>query len=259
MKKLASTFPNMLLSLTIICLVMGAILGFMNQITEKPIKEADSKAKTAAIERVVPAFDNQPLEEVKELEIDGLVTPVYVARKGADIVGYAIEASTKNGFNGLVKLMVGITAEGILHDFAVLEHGETPGLGAKMEEWFHLPNASANIRNMQGVDLKANTPLKVSKDGGNVDAITASTITSRAFLDAINRAFSAYQQSVGIAPSVTMAKGEGVDGQTAATAASDQSAQKQESDSEETKKEGECEKKEGECADNKAAEDNQKK
>ena len=62
-----------------------------------------------------------------------------------------------------------------------------------MDEWFHADSKGGNIQNMKGVDMAAeNGTLVVAKDGGKVDAITASTITSRAFLDAVNRAYKYY-------------------------------------------------------------------
>lgn len=200
MKKLASTFPNMLLSLTLICLIVGAILGVMNEVTKDPIAATELKNKTEAIKQVVPEFDNAPLDEKVEVELEGETEKltVYPAKKGGTVVGYAVQSYSGNGFSGRIDVMVGFDAAGIIKDFSVLKHSETPGLGAKMQEWFHLDNLSAtSIRKMSGVDMSAEAPLVVSKDGGKVDAITASTISSRAFLDAINRAYKTYQKVSG--------------------------------------------------------------
>lgn len=213
MKKLASTFPNMILSLTIICLVVGAILGVMKSVTDEPIAATELKNKTEAIKKVVPEFDNNPLDEVMEFkEGEKDIIKVYVAKKGGEPVGYAIETFTKNGFGGRIDLMVGFDAKGVICDFSVLKHGETPGLGAKMDEWFHTDSKGGNIQNMKGVDMAAeNGQLTVSKDGGKVDAITASTITSRAFLDAVNRAYKYYGEAAGVASA------DAVDASSAAT------------------------------------------
>ncbi|WP_052102604.1 RnfABCDGE type electron transport complex subunit G [Porphyromonas gingivicanis] len=200
MKKLASTFPNMLLSLTLICLIVGAILGVMNEVTKDPIAATELKNKTEAIKQVVPEFDNAPLDEKVEVELEGETEKltIYPAKKGGTVVGYAVQSYSGNGFSGRIDVMVGFDAAGIIKDFSVLKHSETPGLGAKMQEWFHLDNLSAtSIRKMSGVDMSAEAPLVVSKDGGKVDAITASTISSRAFLDAINRAYKTYQKVSG--------------------------------------------------------------
>jgi len=88
---------------------------------------------------------------------------------------------------GALKLLVGFDPEGKILGYTLLEHAETPGLGAKADKWFQKGEKGDII----GKDPKE--PLTVSKDGGQVDAITASTITSRAFLLAVNNAYNAYK------------------------------------------------------------------
>lgn len=196
MKKLSSTLPNMLLSLMGVCIVVSGILAYLNYITKEPIAKAQVNAKIKAISAVTPAFDNNPFDERFKVlvpgEIDSLT--VYPARKGEELVGYAIETYTKSGFNGLISIMMGIDISGKLVDFSVLEIAETPGLGSKIPEWFRSEgNTSGHIKDVRGLDLPSEAPLKVYKDGGKVDAITAATISSRAFLDAINRGYQASQ------------------------------------------------------------------
>lgn len=195
MKKLDSTLPNMIMSLVGICVVVSAILAYLNDVTAKPIQEAQVKAKIEAIKRVTPTFDNNPYEEAFRVEVatqDSLL--VYPAKKDGVLVGYAIETNTKNGFNGLIEVMMGVDITGKMVDYSVLAMSETPGLGTKIPEWYHSPSKTAgNIQDMRGVDLSQETPLKVSKDGGRVDAITAATISSRAFLEAVNRGYEAYK------------------------------------------------------------------
>lgn len=195
MNKLTSTLPNMLLSLTGICLVVSGILTLLNHITEEPIAQAKVAAKVEAIKVVAPEFDNNPYEARRSLLLDGdkdsLI--IYPAFKGNKPVGYAIESYTNAGFAGYISVMIGLDVEGKLVDFSVLESSETPGLGTKIQEWFHTPSSKGHIQDVRGLDLKAKSPLKVTKDGGEVDAITAATISSRAFLDAIERGYRAYQ------------------------------------------------------------------
>ncbi|MDY3090607.1 MAG: RnfABCDGE type electron transport complex subunit G [Porphyromonas sp.] len=195
MKKLDSTLPNMVMSLVGICVVVSAILAYLNNVTAAPIKEAQVQAKIAAIKQVTPAFDNNPYEEAYKVAVaEGDSLLVYPAKKGGAIVGYAIETNTKNGFNGLIEVMMGLDAAGKMVDYSVLTMSETPGLGTKIPEWFHSKSKNAgNIQDMRGVDLAQEAPLKVSKDGGKVDAITAATISSRAFLESINRGYEAYK------------------------------------------------------------------
>lgn len=201
MKKLSSTLPNMLLSLGGICVLVSGILAVVNKVTTAPIAEAEMRAKVEAIRAVAPAFDNNPFAEklmvLPEGETDSLT--VYPAKKGSTLVGFAIESYTQKGFSGLIRVMVGFDAEGRLVDFSVLQHSESPGLGSRIPEWYHEKSETGGIRDMRGLDMKASAPLTVSKDGGKVDAITAATISSRAFLDAVNRAWRTFSSLEGIA------------------------------------------------------------
>ena len=206
MKKLSSTLPNMLLSLGGICVLVSGILAVVNHVTTAPIAEAEMKAKVEAIRAVAPAFDNNPFEEkmlvLPEGETDSLT--VYPAKKSGALVGFAIESYTQKGFSGLIRVMVGFDATGQLVDFSVLQHSESPGLGSRIPEWYHEKSEGSGIRDVRGLDMKKEAPLTVSKDGGKVDAITAATISSRAFLDAVNRAwrtFSTLEVGTGEAPS----------------------------------------------------------
>lgn len=190
MEKLKSTLPNMLLSLTGICVVAGAILAGVNQMTTEPIAASKAASLEAAIKAVTPEFDNKPAEESYMAETyDGDSLRIYPAKKGDELVGVAVESSTKKGFGGEIKVVVGFDPDGKLINYSVQKHSETPGLGSKMQEWFR---TDKNKQSVIGRTLTEDG-LKVSKDGGDVDAITAATISSRAFLDAINRAYSAYK------------------------------------------------------------------
>lgn len=190
MEKLKSTLPNMLLSLTGICVVAGAILAGVNQMTTEPIAASKAASLEAAIKAVTPEFDNKPAEEsYMAATYDGDSLRIYPAKKGDELVGVAVESSTKKGFGGEIKVVVGFDPDGKLINYSVQKHSETPGLGSKMQDWFR---TDKNKQSVIGRTLTEDG-LKVSKDGGDVDAITAATISSRAFLDAINRAYSAYK------------------------------------------------------------------
>ncbi len=183
----------MFLSLAIICLTVAVLLAQVNKMTAKPIAEARAMKLQNAIGEVVPAFDNDPVAEAYSMPVgtgDSLL--VYPAKMGDKVVGYALNSSSNNGFNGEIQIMVGFDMEDRIINYAVLQHAETPGLGSKMTEWFK--NQEKPSQSVIGRDLSQGT-LTVSKDGGNVDAITASTITSRAFLEAINKAYLAYSES----------------------------------------------------------------
>lgn len=200
MKKLPSTLPNMILSLGIICLIIAGILALVNVATKDTIAQTETKAKVEAIKEIVPAFDNNPYEEQDTVALESEPRPliVYPAMKGGQPVGYAIETYTDAGFSGHIDIMVGFDMQSQIVGFKVLKHEETPGLGAKIQEWFTSPAPNADlIRDVRRLDMSQASPLKVSKDGGKVDAITAATISSRAFIDAIERAYRVYQSVVG--------------------------------------------------------------
>ena len=175
MKKLESSLTNMVLVLTGVAVIMGGILAYVNHLTEGPINDQKAKALADGIQTVMC--------------VDGLkvVKTIYQTQdaQGKDL-GAAVE-STTGGFGGDLKVLVGFDTEGKILGYTLLEHAETPGLGAKADKWFQKGEKGDII----GKDPKE--PLTVSKDGGKVDAITASTITSRAFLLAVNNAYNAYK------------------------------------------------------------------
>ncbi|MBK7710404.1 MAG: RnfABCDGE type electron transport complex subunit G [Bacteroidales bacterium] len=187
MAKTESTFKNMVLSLTLISLAASASLGFVYQFTKKPIELSNLNKKLTAIRQVVPEFNNNPDKEMYRLPTgDGDSLDIYPARKNDEIVGYAVNTFTKKGFSGNINLMAGFKPDGTIINISVLEHKETPGLGSKMND--------PAFRNQFNDKNPTSFELKVKKDGGPVDAITAATISSRAFYDAVSRAYVTLQK-----------------------------------------------------------------
>lgn len=178
-----STLFNMVAVLFGITLVASAGVGVVNMITEEPIAQAKAAATTAALAEVLPAFEQT---EAQELSLEEMPITVYTATSGGEVVGYAVQTMTKNGFAGVVRLMVGFTPAGEVVNVNVLEQSETPGLGTKMCDEGNPLITSFKGRNP--ADMK----MAVKKDGGDVDALTAATISSRAYVDAMNRAWRAY-------------------------------------------------------------------
>lgn len=176
----------MLLVLTGVTVISVALLAYVNQLTAAPIAEAEAQALSDAVRAVVPGFDNDPIAEQKIQEVNGVDYAVYPATKGGTYIGAAIEASAM-GFGGTLRVLVGFDAEGNILDYSLLSHAETPGLGSKADSWFK-KGGKGDIIGMN----PGKAPLAVDKDGGQVDAITASTITTRAFLSAVNAAYAAY-------------------------------------------------------------------
>lgn len=192
MAKTESTLKNMVLTLLVITCVAGASLGFMFELTKGPIAAAKAAKQQAAIKEVVPGFDNNPGEEMYLLTSkEGLELKLFPAKKGGNLIGVAIESQTNKGFSGNIKIMIGLKPDGSIINYQVLEHKETPGLGTKMADWFKTDKGNQSII---GKHPKSNN-LTVSKDGGEVDAITAATISSRAFLDAVRVAYETYTEN----------------------------------------------------------------
>ncbi|WP_143865732.1 MULTISPECIES: RnfABCDGE type electron transport complex subunit G [Bacteroides] len=192
MKKLESSLKNMLLVLTGVTAISVALLAYVNELTKGPIAEANAKTLNEALKQVLPEFTNNPVGESDTIfsEKDGKKVVdfiVYPAKKGEEWVGSAVESKAM-GFGGELKVLVGFDAEGKIYNYSLLAHAETPGLGSKAADWFKEGN-KGSIKGMSPGEGE----LKVSKDGGQVDAITASTITSRAFLNAVNKAYEAYK------------------------------------------------------------------
>jgi electron transport complex protein RnfG len=187
MAKTESTFRNMVLSLTIIALVASACLGFVYEMTKGPIEMSVLNKKLSAIKEVVPDFTNNPDREMFRLPTgEGDSLDVYPARKDGKIIGYAINTYSNAGFSGNISLMAGFRPDGTIINITVLSQKETPGLGNKMTE--------TKFKDQFNDKDPSSFRLKVKKDGGSVDAITAATISSRAFCDALQRAYNTLEK-----------------------------------------------------------------
>ncbi len=194
MKRLPSTLPNMVISLVAVTAVAGALLGLMYSITKDPIAAQAKEAQVEAIRQVAPPFDNDPEADSDTVTTKGgSLCVIYPAMKDGKLQGAAVKSTTNEGFNGEVTIMVGFDADGTIRDYRVLYQAETPGLGAKMGDWFRDPKADRSIigKNPGSVNFY------VKQDTGNqgqIDAITAATISSRAFLHAVRDAYETYKE-----------------------------------------------------------------
>ncbi len=188
-----STFINMVVTLFVVTFVAAAILGFVHDLTKDAIEIAKAKAQSEAIEKVLPQFET--LGESFKVATPGDSLEFFPAYKGDELVGVAIKTYTNNGFSGFISIMAGIDNLGNLSGYEVLEHAETPGLGSKMDGWFR--DVDKPNQNLIGKN-PGQFRFAVTKDGGSVDAITASTITSRAFLEALTLAFDTWEKEKSI-------------------------------------------------------------
>ena len=192
-----SNLTNMVLCLTGVCLVCAAILGGVYALTYEPIRVANENILKASIGEVLP--EGVEIGAPETAETDGTSYEYYPAVKDGQTVAYAVK-STTIGFGGPLSLMVGVLQDGTVFNTSVLACNETPGLGAKCQE-----TASHFRTQFQG--FGADKTLKVTKDGGDVDAITASTITSRAYALAVSNAVAVVRYLAGSAAAVDTATG----------------------------------------------------
>ena len=183
----------MVLVLVGVSLVMGGLLAWVNHVTEGPIALQAEKALALGIKTVMGGEKLTVVASDTIRQNMGGKEAVFVVHKTQDShqrpLGVAVESTTM-GFGGDLKVLVGFDDNGKVLGYTLLQHAETPGLGAKADKWF-LEGSKGNIVGK----CPGDKPLQVTKDGGEVDAITASTITSRAFLLAVNQAYEAYQSA----------------------------------------------------------------
>jgi electron transport complex protein RnfG len=178
----ASSLKNMVGTLLLITCIAAAALGAVYVLTKEPIEAARLAKINNAIAEVLPPFDNNPSGEAEDVAVDGRMLRLFPAKKDGQLVGIAVETVTTKGFGGLITLMVGFLPDGTIYNTAVIAHAETPGLGDKIDK--RKDGFSLQFNGKHPDNFK----LAVRKDGGDVDAITASTISSRAFCDAVERA-----------------------------------------------------------------------
>ena len=189
MKKLSSSLTNMALVLTIIAVVAGAALAAVNAVTAPQIEKINADNLAAGIKSVMGSDKitvAEPQEKKASVAGKEKTFIVYeVTDESGKSLGKAVQTS-ENGFGGELKVLVGFDQEGTILGYTILQHAETPGLGAKATDWFQKENGEK--RTVVGKN-PGKVNFTVSKDGGDIDAITASTITSRAFLLAIKNAY----------------------------------------------------------------------
>ncbi len=204
MKKLESSFSNMVIVLVAVAVITGGILAWCNQVTKGPIEEQAQLTLANGIKNVMGVDDLKVVASDSVNKNIGGKDFAFVVHKTTDASGQPLGAaveSTVGGFGGDLKVLVGFGTDGQVLGYTILQTAETPGLGAKADKWFQKDGKGCIV----GKQMSSDKPLTVSKDGGDIDAITASTITSRAFLKAVNQAYSAYL-------------GDETDGQSGATA-----------------------------------------
>jgi len=189
MSKKESTFFNMIIALFVITIVAGASLGFINDITKGPKAKAKLERKVNAIKQVLPEFNNNPVEDVIMLKSDLAKDSIEIYKGTYDDqpIGTAVIGSSEKGYSGLVKIMVGFNPDESIKNIVVLEQKETPGLGTKMK-------GDKFLRQFRG-KKPSEYNVMPTKDGGDVDALTGATITTRAFGEATQMAYDIFVET----------------------------------------------------------------
>lgn len=212
MTKLESSFSNMVLVLAGISLFAAAALASVYTLTEAPIAASKTAGQQRAVKEVLPSHER--LEGPETVEVENLGTfEIYKAYDGDDhFTGAAVTSFSKKGFGGEIRVMVGFDRQGLITDYSVLDQKETPGLGTKIVDWFKpaVQVKKSLVERLTGYETTSGErkssiigkrpavdALTVTQDGGDIDAITAATISSRAFLEAVRQAYAVYSNQPG--------------------------------------------------------------
>ena len=189
MSKKESTFLNMTITLFVITIIAGVSLGFINDITKGPKAKAKLERKVNALKQVMAEFNNNPVQEVKLIKSDKAKDSIeiYSGMMDDKPIGTAVIGSSEKGYSGLVKLMIGFNPDESIKNIVVLEQKETPGLGTKMK-------SDKFLRQFRG-KKPSEFNLKPTKDGGDVDALTGATISTRAFGEATQMAYDVFVET----------------------------------------------------------------
>ena len=180
---------NMIATLGIICGLSALSLGYVYNVTKKPIQRTKDNRELEAVSKVIPSrFNNNPFIEKVALRSNNGAEDIYLypARLDSEITGFAIKSYTDKGFSGRMELIIGFFLDGTVNTYMVTDHKETPGLGTKvLEDKF--------VKQFYGMHPK-NPSFKVRQSGGEIDAVTAATISSKAVIDAIKKASDSYSK-----------------------------------------------------------------
>ncbi len=182
-QKISSSFLNMVLVLTLISIVSALALGYTYSITKDAIARVRTDRIKKAIKEVLPPdFNNKPYEE--KYPVPGFEEVIiYPAKKDGKIIGNAVKSFSDSGFNERIWVIVGFDVNRKIYNISGIEHKETPGLGSRLK-------GEKFLKQFRNQD-PATFILLPTKEKGDVDAITAATISSRAFCEAVDKAYKA--------------------------------------------------------------------
>lgn len=194
-----STLKNMVIVLFSITAISALLVALVNNMTKDAIALSQQQTKNLAKFIVLDTTAEEArVERDTTINIgDFAITASTVVRQSDNtILGYAVEAPsiTKSGYADRITLMVGFVeqdGEAIINGVEVLSQKETPGLGANMTK-----EDNSLIRSIAKKN-PASLKFSVSKEGGSFDALTGSTISSRAYANAVETAYAGYLWATG--------------------------------------------------------------
>jgi electron transport complex protein RnfG len=189
MIKKESTLLNMTVTLIVVTVIISTSVGFMYQLTKEPIAAANAVKLNLALKAVLPEYDNNPLDDAYEIDNFDAAAEKLICFPGSingELSGIAVRTWTNSGFSGMIRIMVGFDPSGKIVNISVLEQKETPGLGTKI--------TNPRFKDQYTGKNPGTNNLKMKKEGGEIDAITAATISSRAFSEAVERAYKSLEK-----------------------------------------------------------------
>lgn len=172
-------------TLALISVLAGGLLAVTNSITRAPIAASKRAEKLDAMRKVLPEYDNNPDTDVRVINDGSREWIFYLARRAEQIVGVAFEASSDQGYSGTIKILAGVGMDGKVIGLEIIDQCETPGLGARIVE----PEFTDQFKNSK----IASTKWAVTKDGGDIHAITGATISPRAVVEALKKGLDVYE------------------------------------------------------------------
>lgn len=187
-KKTASNLVNMVLALVLVTVISAASIAVVHSLTKERIAESKTAKAHNKVKEIVSDIDMNTVEAVilpTNGEDGGEPLQCYPSYKNEELQNVVIKTYSNNGYNGQIWLMAGFMADGTIVNVSVLEQKETPGLGTKITE-------DKFLSQFKGQNPETFS-LRVKQDGGDVDAVTAATISSRAFCNALERAYVSFK------------------------------------------------------------------
>lgn len=186
---------KLIATMAIIAAIAALALAKVNDMTKGPIAENKKKELVAALKEVLPPFDNDPAQDIRESIVGkdkkgrDITLTFYNAKQGGQPTGTAFKWVNHEGYAGDIWVLVGVDTGGTINSIKIVEHKETPGLGDKYtkQSWYDL---------FRGKSLD-NAKIAVKKDGGVIDYTTGATITARAAANAVREGLELYKKESG--------------------------------------------------------------